>query len=102
MASLNIEQVSKIMEKFESQFTDLDVKTNVIEDTMSSAMTLSNPQGQVDSLIKQVADENGLEIIGAMADAPDTSGLINPGAQSKERSKGEEDALTQRLASLRN
>lgn len=101
MASMDLEKVSKIMEKFEKQFTDLDVKSNVLEDTMSSAMTLSTPQGQVDTLIKQVAEENGLEIVGAMADAPGTSQLSAPGAQST-RSKAEEENLTKRLASLRN
>lgn len=102
MASMDLEKVSKIMEKFEKQFTDLDVRSNVLEDTMSSATTLSTPQGQVDSLIKQVAEENGLEIVGAMADAPGTSQLSAPGAQSSNRSKAEEDNLTKRLASLRN
>ena len=101
MSSMDLEKISKIMEKFESQFTDLDVKANVLEDTMSSATTLTTPQVQVDSLIKQVAEENGLEIMDAVADAPGTSGLSVPGAQST-RSKTEEDDLTKRLASLRN
>jgi len=102
MASLDLEKVSKIMEKFEQQFTDLDVKANVLEDTMSSATTLSTPQTQVELLIKQVAEENGLEIIGKMADAPGTSGLSLPGERATQRSKAEEDALTSRLAMLRN
>jgi len=101
MASMNLEEVSKIMEKFESQFEDLDVRTNVVENTMNSAMTLGTPQAQVDSLIKQVAEENGLEIMGAMANAPGTSALAHPGAQST-RTKSDEEALSSRLAALRN
>ncbi len=31
MNSLDLEKVSKIMENFEKQFTDLDVKSNVLE-----------------------------------------------------------------------
>ncbi len=61
---MDLEKISGIMEKFEKQFTDLDVKSNVLEDTMSSATTLSTPQSQVDTLIKQVAEENGLEVVG--------------------------------------
>jgi len=105
MASMNIEKISKIMDQFEKQFTDLDVKAGVMEGSMSSAMTLSTPQAEVDSLIKQVADENGLEIINAVANAPGTSGLQTVGATSSTasgRSKVEEDALSHRLASLRN
>ena len=80
----------------------MDVKANVLESTMSSATTLTTPQSQVDSLIKQVAEENGLEIIGKMADAPGTSGLETIGATASGRSKAEEDKLTSRLAALRN
>ena len=31
MASLDLEKISKIMEKFEAQFTDLDVKEGVLQ-----------------------------------------------------------------------
>ena len=103
MASLDLEKVSKIMDNFEKQFTDLDVKSGVLESTMSSATTLTTPQNDVDSLIKQVAEENGLEIIGKMAEAPGVSNL-SIGAQSTGagRSKEEEDLLNKRLAALRN
>ena len=70
---------------------------------MSSATTLSTPQAEVDMLIKQVADENGLEIIDKMESAPGTAGLSTVGAATAStRSKAEEDALTNRLAALRN
>jgi charged multivesicular body protein 1 len=103
MASLDLEKVSKIMDNFEKQFTDLDVKSGVLESTMSSATTLSTPQSDVDALIKQVAEENGLEIMSQMEKAAGVSSLA-PGAQSSgaSRSKDEEDLLTKRLASLRN
>ena len=101
MASLNLEKVSKIMEQFEKQFMDLDVKSGVLESTMSSATTLTTPQNEVDSLIKQVAEENGLEIMNKVAEAPGTSGLATVGASSN-RTKADEDQLTNRLAALRN
>lgn len=104
MASMDLEKISKIMDQFEKQFTDLDVKSGVMESSMSSAMTLSTPQAEVDSLIKQVAEENGLEIMNALNDAPGTSGLQTVGATSTTsgRSKAEEESLSKRLASLRN
>lgn len=55
-------QISMVMDKFESQFSDLDVQTSYMESTMSDTTALTTPQDQVDSLINQVADENGLEI----------------------------------------
>ena len=75
MAAMDLEKIAKIMDQFQKQFADLDVKTGVMEGSMSSAMTLSTPQADVDALVKQVADENGLEIMAAVADAPGTSGL---------------------------
>ena len=35
----------------------------VMESAMSSATTLTTPQDQVEALIKQVADESGMEVI---------------------------------------
>jgi charged multivesicular body protein 1 len=50
------------MDKFESQFTDLDVQTSYMESTMSNTTATTTPQDQVDLLMAQVADEAGLEI----------------------------------------
>lgn len=50
------------MDKFESQFADLDVQTSYMESTMSDTTALATPQDQVDALVNQVADEAGLEV----------------------------------------
>lgn len=59
MKGMNLEKISSLMDKFEQQFEDLDVQTNVMENTMSESTTTSVPQGDVDSLLQQVADEAG-------------------------------------------
>ena len=69
---------------------------------MSSATTLSTPMSDVDALINQVAEENGLEMIDKMNAAPGTAGLATVGATASGRSREEENALTSRLAALRN
>lgn len=93
MASMDLNKISSIMEKFESQFEDLDVRTNVVEDAMGTATTLSTPQDAVEALIKQVADENDLELTGQMSQAPAAT-IANPGESVKSRTA--EDALTRR------
>lgn len=60
MKGMNLEKISSLMDRFEQQFEDLDVQTNVMENTMSESTTTSVPQGDVDSLLQQVADEAGL------------------------------------------
>ena len=47
------------MDRFETQFENLDVQSQVMEGTMSNTTTLTTPQGQVDSLLMEVADEAG-------------------------------------------
>jgi charged multivesicular body protein 1 len=101
MASFDLEKISKVMDNFEKQLMDLDVKSGVLEGTMSSATTLSMPQSEVEMLIKQVADENGLEIMDKLEAAPGRAGLDSL-ATSSTRSKATEDALTGRLDALRN
>lgn len=59
MKGMNLEKISSLMDKFEQQFEDLDVQSSYMENTMSQTTTTAVPQGDVDSLLQQVADEAG-------------------------------------------
>lgn len=59
MKSMNLEKISNLMDKFESQFEDLDVQSSYMENTMSQTTTTNVPQADVDQLMQQVADEAG-------------------------------------------
>jgi len=52
--SMDLEKITATMGKFEDLFEDLDVHTQVMDSSMSTATTLTTPQDQVDSLMKQV------------------------------------------------
>ncbi|GAU96554.1 hypothetical protein RvY_07984 [Ramazzottius varieornatus] len=99
MQSMDLEKIQKVMDQFEHQFEDLDVRTQVMDSAMSGATTLSTPMDQVDQLIHQVAEENGLEVMAQLANA--TPGTAVPTAASTLRER-EEDALNKRLAVLRD
>ena len=88
------------MDKFESQFADLEVQTSIVEDAMSSTTATSTPQDQVDQLMKQMAEEANIELEHDLA-AKDIQKL--PDVTAKERSMvGEEDVqLADRLRALR-
>lgn len=58
---------------------------------MSSATTLSTPQDQVESLMKQIAEENDLDITEQLTDLNPTTASIR---EDKERKK--EDDLSRR------
>ncbi|GAB1600101.1 charged multivesicular body protein 1a-like [Argonauta hians] len=92
-------KIEQIMQKFEKQFEDLDVKTSTLESSMSSATTLTTPQNEVEALIQQVAEENGLEMIDQLQELTPASGSIKSSASADSE---KEDDLTRRLQALRN
>ena len=95
MQTMNLEQITQVMDKFEKQFEDLDVQSTYVENTMSSTTTLSTPQDQVDALISQVADEHNLDLTGAL-------GAVAKPAKDKPVAASETDELSQRLAALKS
>lgn len=85
------------MDKFESQFADLDVQTSYMESTMSDTTAMATPQDQVDSLMQQVADEAGLEIQHGLGEAKVPAKEPTLGEATKE----EDSNLAERLRALR-
>lgn len=84
------------MDKFETQFSDLDVQTSYMEDAMSSTTAVSTPQDQIDLLMRQTAEEANIELQHEMASTD-----VVPDLAPREKI-GEEDAkLTERLRALR-
>jgi len=96
MKGMNLEKISSLMDKFEQQFEDLDVQSSYMENTMSQTTTTAVPQGDVDSLLQQVADEAGLEL---NMELPSNPQGVSLGASTQVSQ--EQDELTQRLARLR-
>ncbi|KAH9026096.1 vacuolar assembly protein DID2 [Lactarius hengduanensis] len=98
METMNLERISLVMDKFESQFSDLDVQTSYMEDAMGSTTAVSTPQDQVDSLMRQMAEEADIQLQQDLAtnQVPD----ITP--PERVSVVGEEDgSLADRLRSLR-
>ncbi|XP_015756138.1 PREDICTED: charged multivesicular body protein 1b-like [Acropora digitifera] len=96
MRSMNLEKVSALMDKFEQQFENLDVQSSYMETAMSDTTTLTVPQGQVDNLMQQVADEAGLEL---NMELP--AGQQSQPVGTASTASAEQDELSQRLAKLR-
>ncbi|OUC46648.1 SNF7 family protein [Trichinella nativa] len=93
--ALTTKKTSQLMDKFETEFVNLDVQSATMENAMSATSTLNAPQNEVDKLMQQVADEAGLELnmqlpSGQMSTIVGTS-----------KNSAEQDELSQRLAKLR-
>lgn len=84
------------MDRFETQFEDLDVATGYYENATSSATATGTPQEDVDKLMGQVADEAGVELSQEMANSAPANDL--KAAPQEER----EDKLGERLRALRS
>lgn len=94
MKSMNLEKVSTLMDKFESQFEDLDVQSSYMGNAMTQTVTTSIPVHDVDNLMHQVADEAGLDLNMELPSGPVS-------VASSTQVSQEQDELTRRLAKLR-
>lgn len=97
LQTMNLERILLVMDKFETQFEDLDALTNYYEATTNNVSALTTPQEQVDDLLSQVADEAGIEMKQGLNE---TKVEINAPAVGISEEK--EDKLAERLRALRN
>lgn len=108
---MNVEAISKVMDKFERSFEDMDVKSEYVEQTMNASTTAAMPEEEVDTLMQMVADEHGLK----MADHVPTAGgqnVVAAGANADAQTVQQpaaaaggstvEDDLEERLRRLRS
>lgn len=98
LQTMNLEKISMVMDKFETQFEDLDALTNYYESTTNNVNALTTPQDQVDDLMSQIADEAGIEMKQGLNE---TKVEINSPPVSNMTDE-KEDKLAERLRALRN
>jgi len=97
-ARLTDAKISAVMDRFETQFEDLDVATGYYENATTSATAVGTPQEDVDKLMNQVADEAGVELHQEMEGAKAvTAAPVKSGP-----TEVEEDGLGERLRALRS
>jgi len=92
LKTMNLEQISTMLDRFEKSFENLDVQSQVMEETVGGITAQSIPEGDVQNLMQEAADEAGLEL-----------NMEIPGAHTStiNVAQGEQDELSQRLAQLR-
>ncbi|CAF0903268.1 unnamed protein product [Adineta steineri] len=93
---MNAAELAKVMEKFEQSFEDFDVKDKVMNDAMNNAMATSTPTEAVHDLLRQIADENNLDIRAQLDATPAIPQTIHTPAQQVAAEQN------QRLAALRH
>merc|ERR1719499_1161281 len=96
MNTMNIEDISRNMDKFEEQFEDMDLNAQYMEQAMDTSTAQSMPQTQVDELMSQIADEHGIDLENQLAEADPLKKQVK---QDKEEDVAEDD-LEARLQKL--
>merc|ERR1719150_2827802 len=67
MKTMNINDITKNMDKFEEQFENMDLNAQYMEQAMDTSTSQTTPQSQVEELMSQIADENGIELESKLA-----------------------------------
>jgi len=100
MDSMNLERISLVMDKFEAQFSDLDVQASYMEDIMGSTVATSTPQDQIDLLLQQTAEEANIEIHQGLG-ATDLAAPLPELKEPESKLQDEDTDLANRLRALR-
>lgn len=111
MKSMDLEKIGAVMEKFESQFEDLDVVggyyENVAGGVESQALGVEGGE-EVDRLMGRVADEAGVELKmemeegGSVPEGEVASAAKTEGKGKEREREAMEEGLGDRLRALRN
>jgi len=97
LATDNVEQMSLMMDQFESQVGMLNTQSAYMESTMNGTSGLTTPVDQVDELIQQVADQHQINVNTQLKASAAPSGLSADKTPSVAN-----DELTERLNALRS
>ncbi|CCH62586.1 hypothetical protein TBLA_0H03050 [Henningerozyma blattae CBS 6284] len=99
LKTMNLQQITMIMDKFDTQFEDLDTSVNVYEDMGTNTDAIVVDNDKVDELMNKVADENGIEL--RQSARVDTLPEIKNDSNKVQVSDEKEDKLAERLRALR-
>ncbi|KAF9396563.1 hypothetical protein CPC16_000071 [Podila verticillata] len=107
--SMNLPQIQQTIMEFEKESEILDMKGEMMSDTVDEAMGEEGDEEEQDAVVDQVLDEIGVDILEPMVAVPRTA-INSPLERSRERiavaaggidDDGEDAALQARLDSLR-
>ncbi|KAF9586299.1 ESCRT-III subunit protein did4 [Lunasporangiospora selenospora] len=104
--NMNLPQIQKIMMEFEKESEIMDMKEEMMSDTIDEAMEEEEDEAEEDAIVNQVLDEIGITVNGILSDVPG-EGFKSASSAGKERiaqaeGMAEDDAALQaRLDNLR-
>lgn len=64
---MNLPEIQKIMMEFEKQSEIMDMKEEMMDDAIDSALGDDDDEDESDKVVKEVLDELGIELTGELA-----------------------------------
>lgn len=104
--NMNLPQIQRIMMEFEKESEIMDMKEEMMSDTIDEAMDEEEDEEEEEAIVNQVLDEIGINLNESLVSAPGTA-IKTPGATGRERiaqaegSSADDAALQARLDNLR-
>lgn len=105
LQGMNPEHISRLMETFETQFENVDVTSEYMQEAIGQSASSSTPESEVTELLQRVADTNNIDMKKMMATTATVPGQSLPAVSTqaqatKETNDPELDALSARIAAL--
>mmetsp|Transcript_27671 Transcript_27671/g.77379 ORF Transcript_27671/g.77379 Transcript_27671/m.77379 type:complete len:249 (+) Transcript_27671:191-937(+) len=79
---MKIPEMQRVMMEFEKQSDIMDMKEEMIAESMDGALDTDEDEAKVDTLVQKALDELGIDVEGKLADAPvdklESVGVSNP------------------------
>lgn len=108
LQGMNPEHISRLMETFETQFENVDVTSEYMQEAIGMSASSSTPESEVTELLQRVADTNGMDLKRMMASSASVPGQALPQApiqQQQQQAVAQSndpdlDALSARIAAL--
>ncbi|KAF8974867.1 ESCRT-III subunit protein did4, partial [Entomortierella lignicola] len=104
--NMNLPQIQRIMMEFEKESEIMDMKEEMMSESIDDAMEEEEDEEEEDAIVNQVLDEIGIDVLGTLTPTPGTS-IRSPGNVGKERVaqaegiSADDAALQARLDNLR-
>jgi len=95
LKTMDVEKIGRVMDKFESNFEDLDVRTAYMDTAIDNTTAATTPESEVSELMQMVADEHGLALAGEL----DEAGIVSTKTPAS-KNKNTESDLEARFAAL--
>ena len=105
LQGMNPEHISRLMETFETQFENVDVTSEYMQEAIGQSASSSTPESEVTELLQRVADTNNIDMkkmLGTNAAVPGQSlPAVSTATQQQQQTNDPElDALSARIAAL--